>query len=338
VEPVGGEQGTVAQDEPSPPWIWMEAAAPVTAPVEPCTSAAGEQRASTPPIHRCGGSRSAPTSGGGRRRNGGGVRGGGAAVGGGGGGRGGGAAVGGGGGALQVVFTRDGRRVDVGMRTEAEAELIARVQGHATLRTPSTAHHSVAKYRGADGTPLTGADGAPTIAAPPPKPIVVPRLGMPPGAGSSVAVRSLTLGEQFRAADEFRRMHIDYSRTPRSGRSASRASTRTASNRLTGSADGMLPLSRPSSSRPSTTRGSTARSGGGGGGVSLAIAAAAASAARLSNNSCAGCTPPPKHVPPQPTLFGAVRNSNVPVRPTAGGHSTLRMGGALSPQQVGARC
>lgn len=54
----------------------------------------------------------------------------------------------------KVVYTRDGRLVDNSMRSEEEAALIERVQGHSSLATPSASHPSVAKYIGEDGKAL----------------------------------------------------------------------------------------------------------------------------------------------------------------------------------------
>mmetsp|Transcript_27360 Transcript_27360/g.69603 ORF Transcript_27360/g.69603 Transcript_27360/m.69603 type:complete len:621 (-) Transcript_27360:36-1898(-) len=51
------------------------------------------------------------------------------------------------------IYTRDGRKVDMSLRSEQEAALIERVQGHATMGAPSASHHSVTKYIGGDGTP-----------------------------------------------------------------------------------------------------------------------------------------------------------------------------------------
>ena len=52
-----------------------------------------------------------------------------------------------------AIYTRDGRRIDMSLRSEQEAQLIERVQGHSTTAVPSASHPSVAKYVGADGTP-----------------------------------------------------------------------------------------------------------------------------------------------------------------------------------------
>jgi hypothetical protein len=54
-----------------------------------------------------------------------------------------------------VIYTRDGRRIDVSMRSDEETSLIERVQGHSTLPPPSASHPSVAKYSFSEsGAPL----------------------------------------------------------------------------------------------------------------------------------------------------------------------------------------
>ena len=54
----------------------------------------------------------------------------------------------------RIAYTRDGRRIDNTMRSDEEANLIERVQGHSCLTPPSASHPSVAKYVGEDGTAL----------------------------------------------------------------------------------------------------------------------------------------------------------------------------------------
>lgn len=178
----------------------------------------------------------------------------------------------------------------------------AAAQGHAQLKAPSMAHPSIAKYMDADGSPLPAGQ----IAAPPP-PILVPRLGMPSTTPPSACV---PLAEQFRMASTFERMHIDYTRSSRSGSFSARA--------------GLGDVSSRGSARPASTRAHTARSAGSAG----SAAGAGCGSARLGaagtspHNSArrggvAGATPikgaptPPKSVSPQPTLFGAV-TSNPP--------------------------
>ena len=50
-----------------------------------------------------------------------------------------------------AIYTRDGRRIDMSMRSEQEALLIERVQGHSSMAPPSASHPSVAKYVSEDG-------------------------------------------------------------------------------------------------------------------------------------------------------------------------------------------
>lgn len=204
------------------------------------------------------------------------------------------------------VITRDGRRLDVGMRTATDVELLARVQGHATLKPPSTAHPSI-------GSDLSGESGSMQIAPPSPMPtIVVPRLGMP---DASSLTESTALVKTFRAADEYKRMHIDYARTPRSS-----ARVRT-SNAGSGWCEGFS-CGRPSSSRPSTTRTSTSSARGPLRGVSLAAASSAAAAtSSTTTTSAAGLTmkAPTRRVLPQPSIFGAVSSDQTPAaRPARG--------------------
>jgi len=186
------------------------------------------------------------------------------------------------------VITRDGRRLDVGMRTATDVELLARVQGHATLKPPS---------------PM------PTI--------VVPRLGRMPDASS--LAESPALVETFRAADEYKRMHIDYTRTPRSS-----ARVRT-SNAESGWCENFS-CGRPSSSRPSTTRTSTSSTRTRG--VSLAAASSTATAASsTTTTSAAGLTmkAPTRRVLPQPSIFGAVSSDQTPAARPARGISPPHM-------------
>ena len=214
------------------------------------------------------------------------------------------------------VITRDGRRLDVGMRTATDVELLARVQGHATLKPPSTAHPSIAMYIGSD---LSGESGSMQIAPPSPMPtIVVPRLGMP---DASSLTESTALVKTFRAADEYKRMHIDYARTPRSS-----ARVRT-SNAGSGWCDGFS-CGRPSSSRPSTTRTSTSSARGPLRGVSLAAASSAAAAtSSTTTTSAAGLTmkAPTRRVLPQPSIFGAVSSDQTPAARPARGISPPHM-------------
>jgi hypothetical protein len=216
------------------------------------------------------------------------------------------------------VITRDGRRLDVGMRTATDVELLARVQGHATLKPPSTAHPSIAMYIGSDL--LAGESGSMQIAPPSPMPtIVVPRLGRMPDASS--LTESPALVETFRAADEYKRMHIDYTRTPRSS-----ARVRT-SNAESGWCENFS-CGRPSSSRPSTTRTSTSSARGPLRGVSLAAASSAATAASsTTTTSAAGLTmkAPTRRVLPQPSIFGAVSSDQTPAARPARGISPPHM-------------
>jgi hypothetical protein len=62
----------------------------------------------------------------------------------------------------KVVYTRDGRAIDSTMRSSNETRLLERVQGHSSLTAPTTAHASISKYVGDDGTSLV-TEGATTI-------------------------------------------------------------------------------------------------------------------------------------------------------------------------------
>ena len=103
-----------------------------------------------------------------------------------------------GGGRHKIGYTRDGRLLDHTMRSEEEAALIERVQGHASLAPPTAAHPSIAKYVGDDGSSLVG-EGGTTIA---PKAHRIDRSLLPRWQV-----------EKERANEEraqFRRTHIDY--------------------------------------------------------------------------------------------------------------------------------
>ena len=105
------------------------------------------------------------------------------------------------------VTTRDGRRVNGGMRTDHELSLIERVSGHSSCQPPSHKHHSVRKYISRGGEVLITPRST-GIA------IQGPRLRK-----GGVALPKWKVDQQIeqRNQEQHRRTHIDY--TPAFARS-----------------------------------------------------------------------------------------------------------------------
>ena len=97
----------------------------------------------------------------------------------------------------EVVYTRDGRAIDKSFRTEGELRLLERVQGNASLKAPTSAHPSVAKYccvqdGGSGGA--AGAGGGAEMSIAIATPVVVPRLVSPAAAMALRAAAGSTAG------------------------------------------------------------------------------------------------------------------------------------------------
>ena len=75
-----------------------------------------------------------------------------------------------------VIYTRDGRAIDISMRSAEEANLLERVSGHATTENPSSSHPSLAMYKADDGSSLI-VHGSNSIT--PRSTFVSPRFGSP---------------------------------------------------------------------------------------------------------------------------------------------------------------
>ena len=106
-----------------------------------------------------------------------------------------------------AIYTRDGRRVDVSMISDQEAELIERVQGHSSVATPTASHHSVSALTfGFDGTvsitPRAPSGVTPRSNLATPRSSSTPRAGgsltsTPRGGGTSMTSLGTTSGTHF---------------------------------------------------------------------------------------------------------------------------------------------